>query len=563
MRDYPNWEVLCTIDGFKFHHNGNEALKKFADNKIRMVKKERGTSHINQSYNQFRAVKEKSVPRQMIGWACRKVHGNKSQWHLIGILCVGIKYCKEESWVSLFKTVNLHPHHWVSLEEWVERISAHIRTVEKNYYRTHEDLYYDACPSVWKRMDVEDRQAASQLLVSFIVAFSSGKLWTKEIVAGIYRYCPLCDIPKLCVCHIFAKNRLEVIVRTQKIIAIEHDSDGGEDAGTGGADDDDNKFEVVGHGGGTGASNIDTRLVEIDLEEEEEVVDDDAVGNAKKELLQSGLQYFCLMPVNLMVQDLRMNRKAQEKLFRHMCNVGVREKWEGEACRVSDVLDVAVTADNNRIFNPSPLDTIIGYIMQDAKVEGAHKKLPHRRFNIIYGCINSYCVHLNSPARIDLIRQEHNLAAVLADMDNDRQMVRDASKKRAVNKDTARIQKARVNKDKAEDKQRDALTQCVELMQEVTEKGVNRVDVFSLGHLKNIVCYRFGRKAYRDKKNKKDHKKARLLVEVKRLVEAQREIEAHNKALGGAVRVDDGEATGGSARGDGDGKEITFAGVLV
>ena len=87
--------------------------------------------------------------------------------------------------------------------------------------------------------------------------------------------------------------------------------------------------------------------------------------------------------------------------------------------------------------------------------------------------------------------------------------------------------------------------------------------MFSLGKLKNIVRYHFGSNAYMDEENKKDHKKARLLVEVKRLVEAQREIEAQNKALGGAVRVDDGEATGGSARGDGDGKEITFAGVLV
>ena len=37
VRDYPNWEVLCTMDGFKSHHNMIEAIKKFADNKIRDV----------------------------------------------------------------------------------------------------------------------------------------------------------------------------------------------------------------------------------------------------------------------------------------------------------------------------------------------------------------------------------------------------------------------------------------------------------------------------------------------------------------------------------------------
>ena len=59
------------------------------------------------------------------------------------------------------------------------------------------------------------------------------------------------------------------------------------------------------------------------------------------------------------------------------------------------------------------------------------------------------------------------------------------------------------------------------------------------------------------------HHRTGLLIEAKRLVEAQCEVEAQRKALGGAAMVDDGEATGGSARGDGDGKEIMFAGVRV
>ena len=59
------------------------------------------------------------------------------------------------------------------------------------------------------------------------------------------------------------------------------------------------------------------------------------------------------------------------------------------------------------------------------------------------------------------------------------------------------------------------------------------------------------------------------MIEVKRLVEAQREVEsqseveAQRKALGVSGRVYGGEATGGSAIGDGDGKEIKFAGVLL
>ena len=159
MRHYPIREVLCTMDGLKSHHNGNEALKTFADNTIRKVKEEGGTGSINQTYNQCRAVKDKSVSRQIIDWARGKVHGNISQWYFIGILCVGIKYYKVEMWASSFKTINIHTHHRVSFEEWVERIGAHLKTGENNYYRTHADSYHDACPSFWKRMDVEDIQA--------------------------------------------------------------------------------------------------------------------------------------------------------------------------------------------------------------------------------------------------------------------------------------------------------------------------------------------------------------------------------------------------------------------
>ena len=58
--------------------------------------------------------------------------------------------------VNSFKTLNIHPHHRISFEEWVHRISSHIRTGENNFYHTHQDSYYDACPAIWKKMEVED-----------------------------------------------------------------------------------------------------------------------------------------------------------------------------------------------------------------------------------------------------------------------------------------------------------------------------------------------------------------------------------------------------------------------
>ena len=153
------------------------------------------------------------------------------------------------------------------------------------------------------------------------------------------------------------------------------------------------------------------------------------------------------MSNNLIVQDLKTNLKAQEKLFKLIWNVGARSAWKGGVRIVSDALDVETTADNLRILNPSPLDTIIGYIMQDTKGEGARENPPHRRLNIIAVSLNSYCVHLNSLARMDLVLQANDLAAVLTDMENNRQIIRDASKKRVVDREAERIRKAKVAKE--------------------------------------------------------------------------------------------------------------------
>ena len=50
-------------------------------------------------------------------------------------------------------------------------------------------------------------------------------------------------------------------------------------------------------------------------------------------------------------------------------------------------------------------------------MKGIRKKLPQRRFNIIDVSINSYCVHLKSPACMDLVQQTNDLAAFLTDME--------------------------------------------------------------------------------------------------------------------------------------------------
>ena len=73
------------------------------------------------------------------------------------------------------------------------------------------------------------------------------------------------------------------------------------------------EIEVLEYAADMEVPNIEIQLVKIDIEEQEEVDDVGVVENAKKGLLHSGLQSLCSMPNNFMVQDLKKNRKAQEK----------------------------------------------------------------------------------------------------------------------------------------------------------------------------------------------------------------------------------------------------------
>jgi hypothetical protein len=140
--------VCLTLDGFKSHVNVDEALKKFASVKIRIVKEEAGTSHVNQPYDQQTAQADKRTSRQLLDMARTKVNGNIDQWKLIGILIVFINNLKKDVWMNSFIKVNLHPKHRVDYMKWVERISSHVITGESAYKRNTASMY-DAMPAFW------------------------------------------------------------------------------------------------------------------------------------------------------------------------------------------------------------------------------------------------------------------------------------------------------------------------------------------------------------------------------------------------------------------------------
>ena len=102
-----------------------------------------------------------------------------------------------------------------------------------------------------------------------------------------------------------------------------------------------------------------------------------------------------------------------------MCDFGSRLEWRKGRSVISSYLDVETTKYQFRLLNPTPLDCITGYIMEDAVGERDLKRLPQKIMNFIDGSISSYCYILNSPKLLELVRQANKLAYVLCDLESD------------------------------------------------------------------------------------------------------------------------------------------------
>ena len=162
----------------------------------------------------------------------------------------------------------------------------------------------------------------------------------------------------------------------------------------------------------------------------------------QKALKSSSLSSYILKPSSLLTQGFEKNKTAQEKLFKHMCNFGSRAEWRKGRSVISSYLDVETTKDQFCLLNPKPLYCIAGYIMEDSVGERTLRRLPQRRLNFIDVCISSYCSILNSPERLEQIRQVNKLASVLCDLESDRIREKEEEKKKATDVEDNRRQKS-------------------------------------------------------------------------------------------------------------------------
>jgi hypothetical protein len=114
VADNSDWLILELLDGFKSQDNVLSANELRSDHNIRLLKEESNSSHLNQGYDQLtaksdkkNAVKSLYDQRRVQKWRSNRV--NIDQYGLIFTALRIVHQCKSETWISLFRRVNLDP----------------------------------------------------------------------------------------------------------------------------------------------------------------------------------------------------------------------------------------------------------------------------------------------------------------------------------------------------------------------------------------------------------------------------------------------------------------------
>ena len=74
---------------------------------------------------------------------------------------------------------------------------------------------------------------------------------------------------------------------------------------------------------------------------------------------------------------------AGMKLFHNAVKFRNRLNYDVETQEISPYLNVEINKEQQRLLNPSVLDTITGYIIKDSQGGGAKLKLLQRRLNMV------------------------------------------------------------------------------------------------------------------------------------------------------------------------------------
>ena len=168
---------------------------------------------------------------------------------------------------------------------------------------------------------------------------------------------PLQQVPKLRICYQAAQAHPEVIVGTRVDTITINDENGD----TAAPNNDDSDADVILVETPTNTSSPQNQIVQT---------------NANHQL-----NSFMLLPPSFLkaIKEAKTNLQkvsVQEKLFAHTVQFQNRTNYDKAKVSVSDYLDVEVTNNQQRLLNPTVLDTVAGFILKDSQGQGAKKRLP-------------------------------------------------------------------------------------------------------------------------------------------------------------------------------------------
>ena len=99
---------------------------------------------------------------------------------------------------------------------------------------------------------------------------------------------------------------------------------------------------------------------------------------------------YTLKPIYLLKQVFNRNNSSLYNIFKNICNFGAQGVWSNDRRAVSYYLYVDTSKDQYRLLNPTPLQCIVGYIMEDYIGDRCFNRLLHIRLKLIGVSISSY-----------------------------------------------------------------------------------------------------------------------------------------------------------------------------
>jgi hypothetical protein len=83
-----------------------------------------------------------------------------------------------------------------------------------------------------------------------------------------------------------------------------------------------------------------------------------------------------------------------------------------------------MTSDQERLLNPSSIDTVAGFILSQAKGTAARKRLVRWHLNMIDCMKNLFCGVMNNKKRFQQVKDYHDLASSIAAVEEEKALMR-------------------------------------------------------------------------------------------------------------------------------------------